>query len=400
MIKRLLTVVLLLALAVTAGSVVGCGGNVPSDAVAKVGDTLILRSDFDKRVQEFATQYQVPSKEEDPEGWAQFEGDVLSYLVTYEMVVQKADGYGVSVTDEEVQTEIDNIVTTYYQGDQEKFNADLVTNNMTLDQLKLNYRESMMMQKVYEKVTGEVPTPTDEAISAFYEESKDSYFVDETRAGRHILIAPGSPETNVSTTTTTAASTPTTSELTDADWAAALATANTVRTKLAAGGDWTALANEYSDDPSSAVNGGDLGEISKGQMVQEFEDAVFSLKLNEISQPIKTTYGYHVIQVTTINAAKQQAIEEVKEEITSALLNEAKTVAWQKWIEDTKAELGVAYQEGMEPTTTTESTSTTVLGETTSTVSGQTGTTVPASSTTTAGETITTAAPTITTAKP
>ena len=132
-----------------------------------------------------------------------------------------------------------------------------------------------------------------------------------------------------------------------------------VRAKLEAGGDWTKLAAEYSDDPSTPDTGGDLGDVSKGTMVQEFEDSVFSLKLDEISQPVKTTYGYHVIQVTAINAAKQYPLEEVKDDITSNLLMTKKSDAWTKWVDDTKAEIGVVYQKGMEPTTTTTGSSTT-----------------------------------------
>ena len=129
--------------------------------------------------------------------------------------------------------------------------------------------------------------------------------------------------------------------------------ANEVRAKLEAGGDWTKLAAEYSDDPSTKDTGGDLGDVSKGTMVQEFEDSVFSLKVDEISQPIKTTYGYHVIQVTAINEAKQYPLEEVKDDITSNLLSTKKSDAWAKWVDDTKVEIGVVYQKGMEPTTTT-----------------------------------------------
>ncbi len=403
MAKRIVVAILLLALAVSAGALAGCGGGLSSDAVAKVGDTLILKSDFDTRVQEFAKQYTVTPKAEDPEGWAKFELDVLEYLVTYQLAAQKAVEYELAVTDEDVQTEVDTIITTYYAGDQEAFNTDLQTNNMTLDQLKLNYKESMLMQKVYEKVTEGITTVPDADLQASYDENKATYFQDETRVVRHILIAPGGPATNPTTTsttepwgattttlgaTTTTESTTTTvvGEPTDADWASALATAEEVRAALQAGGEWADVAAEYSDDPSTKDAGGELGDVYKGQMVQEFEDSVFSLKVEDISAPIKTTYGYHIIQVTAVNAAKQYTLDEVKEEISSNLLSEMKTKAWQKWVEDTKAELGVEYQTGMEPVTTT-------------TVAAPTETTVAPSdttATTAAGETI----GTDTTAKP
>ena len=419
--KRLIVAILLLVLVVAAVAVAGCGGGLPSDAVAKVGNTPILKSDFDKRVTEFAAQYQVASKEDDPEGWAQFQGEVLEYLVTYQLAAQKAPSLGVTVSDAEVQTEIDSIVSQYYGDDQQKFQDDLTKNNLTLDSLKNNYRETMLMQKVYDKVTASITTVPDTDIQAYYDAHKSDYFQDETRTARHILIAPGTSATNPTTTTTAASdsstattgdttttteeSTTTTSELTQSDWDAALATAQEVRAKLVAGGDWKTLAAEYSDDPSTKDSGGDLGEISKGQMVQEFEDAVFSQKLNEISQPVKTTYGYHIIEVTAINAAKQSSLDEVKSDIQSTLLNQKKTDAWQKWVEDTKKEIGVTYAKGMEPTTTTTAASTTTtaaVGGTTppsATSGSDTTAATAASATTTAGETIG-ASDTTTTAKP
>lgn len=410
MTKRLLPVLLLLVLAVSAGAVAGCGGDLPGDAVAKVGDTLIMEDVFNTRVQEFATQYSMTSEEEDPEGWAQFESDVLEYLITYEMVIQKAEEYEITVTDEEVQTEVDNIITSYYGGDETAFTEDLVNYGMTLDQLKLNYEESMLMQKVYEKVTETVAEPTEEEILAYYEANKDYYFTDETRATRHILIMPGTSEKNEPSTTTTApwgssttttiaatdSTTTTTAELTDADWADALAVAEEVRAKLEDGGDWTELAAEYSDDAGTATNGGELGDVAKGEMVEEFENAVFSLAVDDISEPIKTTYGYHVIQVTAITEAKQYTLDDsgIRDDIVSTLTSEAQTEAWNTWLEDTKTELGVIYKTGLEPITTTtaaESTDTTSGGETLTTVSGETTTTAP-------GEAI--EAETTTTAKP
>jgi peptidyl-prolyl cis-trans isomerase D len=74
-------------------------------------------------------------------------------------------------------------------------------------------------------------------------------------------------------------------------------TANTVRDLLVKGGDWNALALQYSTDTGSSSKGGDLGWFPRGQMVTAFEDSAFTLKIGEISLPIKTDYGYHIIQV-------------------------------------------------------------------------------------------------------
>lgn len=373
--KKLVVALFVLAVALSAGVVAGCGGDISGDAVAKVGDVEISEEVFNQRLEKFGAQYGYSEETTDAETWGLFRRDVLEYLVLYEMASQKAKDYGVSVTDEDVQTEIDTIIESYYSGDEEAFNEDLASADMTLDDLKANYKESMLMQKVYEKVTGEVAEPTAEEIAAYYEQNKDGYYVEETRTARHILIAPGGEETNDSTTTE---SSTTTTELTAADWDKALEIAKKVRQLLKDGGDWTELAAKYSDDSGTADSGGDLGAVEKGEMVKEFEDAVFSLELNEISDPVKSAYGYHVIQVTEINEGHQQTLEEVSEDIKNTLLYQKQGDAWKAWIEATKAELKVIYREDMQPTTTV----------------------APDSASTTAGQTITTGAETTTTAKP
>ena len=76
-----------------------------------------------------------------------------------------------------------------------------------------------------------------------------------------------------------------------------LATANTVRQRLINGEDFAKVAAEVSTDTGTKVKGGDLGWFARGSMVPEFDTAAFAQKVGEISQPVKTQFGYHIIQV-------------------------------------------------------------------------------------------------------
>jgi parvulin-like peptidyl-prolyl isomerase len=438
--KKILAVLVVLLLA-SVGLVAGCGGNLPKSAAARVGNIIITQQAFDERIADFAAQYagQVPDKATDAAQYKVFQQDVLEYMITYELASQASTGMKITVTDADVQAELDKVKTSTFGGDQAQFDAALKQQGITLDQLKRSYRESMLLQKVYEEVTKSVTTVPDKDIQAYYDAHKTNYFVAETRTARHILLTPVSGRTDATTSTTTSSSTTsttaasttgssdsssttsdtatatasssttTTSLPTQADWDSALAAAQLVRAQLVAGADWTIEAKMYSDDPGSKETGGDLGTISKGQMVKEFEDAVFSQKKDEISQPVKTAYGYHIIQVTGITEAKQYTLDEVKAEITSTLLNDAKSRAWQAWVKAQKEKVGVVYAQAWVTTTTTTAapTFTTTPGGTATTAAPSSDTTAAPSSdttaapatTTTAGAPLTTAGTTATTAK-
>jgi len=95
--------------------------------------------------------------------------------------------------------------------------------------------------------------------------------------------------------------------------------AKDVLKKIRGGADFSELARKYSDDTTSAENGGSLGEFPKGMMVTEFENALEKLKPGEVSQPIKTSFGFHIIQLQEVKEKRVKPLEEVKEEITQKL---------------------------------------------------------------------------------
>jgi foldase protein PrsA len=279
---------------------------------------------------------------------------VLQNLVLNEIANQEAAKLGFAVTDEEVQAEVDTYVASY-AGDQAAFEADLKAGGLTLDTFKKNLKEGLLRDKVRQEVIKDITSVPDEDVAAYYEANKSSYYVEPSRQLRHILIKPEAADEAAS--------------ITDADWAAALATASEVRAKLVASGDWTALAAEYSDDFATKDKGGDLGTVTEGQKVKEFEDAAFALELDDISQPVKTVYGYELIQATGITVGGEQTLDKVRDQIVAQLLAKAQDEAWNKWLAERLAEAAVIYRDDLRPetTTTTESPTTTVLDATTTT---------------------------------
>ncbi len=98
------------------------------------------------------------------------------------------------------------------------------------------------------------------------------------------------------------------------------AKAKEIADKLAKGGDFAALAKEFSKDPGSKENGGDLGFFAKGQMVPEFEAAAFALEKGKVSAPIKSNFGWHVIKLEDKRLREPPAFEGLKERIVNSLL--------------------------------------------------------------------------------
>src|SRR6516225_627763 len=131
---------------------------------------------------------------------------------------------------------------------------------------------------------------SDADLHAAYEKEKSRLEVPEKRHARHILI-------------------------TGKDDAAALAQAQQVLAQAKAGKDFGALAKQYSQDPGSAQNGGDLGWAERSAFVKPFADALFAMKAGEITGPVKTQFGYHIIRLDEIQASKGKTFEEARPEL-------------------------------------------------------------------------------------
>lgn len=164
---------------------------------------------------------------------------------------------------------------------------------------------------------------SEEALSAAYEMRKAQFADPEKVHARHILIrvGEGAPEAEVKK---------------------AEKSAGDIAAKIRGGEDFIEAAKKYGQDPSAA-QGGDLGFFTREQMVKPFADAAFSLAAGELSAPVRTQFGFHLIKVEEKQAAKQRTLDEVKDELRAALAVEAATEALQA---KTDAVLAAALSNG------------------------------------------------------
>jgi parvulin-like peptidyl-prolyl isomerase len=315
----------------------GCGGSednssedVPNDAVALVGDQEISKEQFEALIAQARASAKQQKRSFPQAGTPEYknlQNQGLEYLIRREQFEQKAEELDVEISDKQVEERLEQLKKQFYGGDDKKFKASLKKLLLTEEQVKNDVRAQLLEEQLFKKVTEDLKV-SDKEIEDFYNKNKSQYQQAATRDVRHILVK-------------------------------TKAKANALHNQLEAGGSFANLAKKNSEDPGSKSQGGKL-TVSQGQTVPPFDKAAFSLKKNELSSPIKTQYGWHIIQpLSEVKKASTTPLPQVKEAIKQQLLSEKKTKEMREWIEGLKDEFDVAYQVGYEPpktqTTTTQS---------------------------------------------
>jgi peptidyl-prolyl cis-trans isomerase D len=180
----------------------------------------------------------------------------------------------------------DSEIEQYYLSNTERY--------MTPEQVKVDYIE-LSLGSIKDSIE------VDESeIEARYQDNLAAYTTPEFRDASHILITVDE----------------------DTDDATALQQVEDIRARIQAGESFAALAKEFSQDPGSAADGGSLGEVGRGEMVPTFEAALFALQPNEISEPVKTGFGWHLIQLHSITGGESRPYESVKGELEDEIKSE------------------------------------------------------------------------------
>ena len=328
-----------LAALVAALALVGCGGSdssgeVPNDAVAVVGDQEISKQQFDALIAQARASAKQQKRDFPKAGTPEhknLQNQGLEYLVRRAEFAQKAEDLDVEVTDKQVDERLEQLKKQFYGGDDKKFKASLEKLLLTEDQVRNDVRAQLLEEALYKKVTEDVKV-SDKEIEDFYNKNKAQYQQAATREVRHILVKNK-------------------------------AKADMLHRQLQGGASFATLAKKNSEDPGSKSQGGKL-TVSQGQTVPPFDKAAFSLKKNQLSEPIKTQYGWHIIQpLSEVKKASTTPLDQVKEAIKQQLVSEKKTTTMREWIEGLKDEFDVNYQVGYAPPSTQTTQTQTTDGE-------------------------------------
>lgn len=272
----LLVLVLVLALSMTACKNENANKKDNENIVAEINDEVITKDElYDRLVEQNGEQ-------------------VLNALISEKIINIEAKKQNIEVSEKDIQDKIDKIVENY--GGEEEFNQAIAYYGYTVENLKKDIGTNIKIKKLLEPKI----SISEEEMKNYFEENKETFNQKEEVRARHILV-----ETEEA--------------------------AKEVLEKLEAGGDFSELAKEYSLDESNKGKGGELGFFGRGQMVAEFEDTAFSLKVNEISEPVKTDYGYHIIEVEEKKEAKEANYEENKDTIKDMLIEEKIPTVYEEW---------------------------------------------------------------------
>lgn len=282
----------------------------PDTVIAKVGDVEILQEQLTVEMayieQILAMQYgeEYASNEEAMNIYNQQKEMVVNYLIETQLVLQDAAALGIEVTDEQLDEEIN--AGKEQLGSEEAFKEYLEYQGMTQEEFGAYLKENMIIGQVLEEVTKDIVI-TDEEVANYYEENKAQFTTGSGAEMSHILV-------------------PTEEE------------AVSIRKEYEEGKDFAELAAQYGTDGTKET-GGSLGfiEYASPDYDADFLAGAKDLGEGEVSQPVKTQFGYHLIKTDNITSEDVVTpLEEVKETIREALEQEKQYEVFNEYIQGLK----------------------------------------------------------------
>jgi foldase protein PrsA len=326
----------LLALAIGATVLVGCGNDVPAGAVAKVGDSTITQDEFDKWLT-IAVKGQgqggttavpdppdyekcvaakkktpVPKGQQQPTDDAlkkqcktEFDNlkrEVMQFLIQAEWVEQEAAERDVKITDKEIESALEDQKKQAFPNDKQ-YNEFLANSGMSEQDVLFRVKLSQLQQKLTEKVTADAKKVSDEDIEAYYAKNKKRFAQPERRDLRVVLTKTE-------------------------------AKAQEAKRALASGDPFKKVVKQYSIDEASKSQNGLLPAVSEGQQEKAFDRAIFAADKGKVEGPVKTQFGWYVFKVEKVTEASQQTLEQSKDTIRNLLRSQREQKALDEFIKN------------------------------------------------------------------
>jgi len=265
------------------------------DVLATVNGEDISRGEFERAVSALEARAggPVPAEQRD-----RVLRDVLDQVIAFKLLSQESAARKIVVPDSDIEGRIDQIRAQF--PNEAAFTSMLAERKLSLEEVKQDARQDMAITKLIEVEIAPKVAVKPEQVTDFYTKNPDQFKEGDSVRASHILIGTGRGADQAARTQ-------------------ARAKAEEVLKEVKAGKDFGALAKEYSSDPGSAANGGDLGFFQQGQMVGPFNDAAFKLAPGEISDIVETEFGFHIIKVAEKKPGRTIPLEEVRPQVEQYL---------------------------------------------------------------------------------
>lgn len=228
--------------------------------------------------------------------------EAMDLMVEQELVRQAAEASGIEVADEEVDAAIAEIRGTFEETP-EAFTRKLETEGYTEDGYREHVKRMIAAMQYLDGIRASVAAVSDEELEAYYRDNEDRLTLPEQVRVRHILLTWKPMGTRD-------------------DRAAIREQMTPILEQARAGADFAELARKHSDDSATAGNGGDTGFFHRGQMTPAFEEAAFALEPGEISDPVETPFGVHILRVEERQPARLLPLEEIREQLRDHIRQE------------------------------------------------------------------------------
>ncbi len=299
------------------------------EVVATYGDKKITREELISLIKEISKSFPgAANKNLDPEIIKVVAPNIVNGMIDKKILLDLAAADGIKPSKEIAVKLFEQSISKVPEKQMEEFKQKLAAEGKTIDTFKEELTQQPMMQEDSaimmwrEKNIDPKIKITEEDVEKFYNEHKDTFSTQETVNASHILVKSKSES--------------------EEDMENARKKCEEIKKEIDEGKiTFEDAAEKYSDCPSGKEAKGNLGKFGKGSMIKEFEDTAFAMKLNEISDPVKTTYGYHLIKVLEHNNSVVTPLADVKTKISDYLKEEEARKEIQKILEEKRKELNV-----------------------------------------------------------
>lgn len=302
---RLVALTVVLVLAATGLAIAVTVGMRRGTAVAAtVNGEVIYASALSGEVTAIALQYGIDVKSKEGEKQrGEITRVVLDQMIEQRLILQKARQVNALATDAQIDAQLAEIKRNF--SSEADFQGALAQRGLTVNALRDRLRTNLTVQNLVGKVTS--VSVTDAEVERYFRQHRREYDQPEQVRASHILLE------------------------SDAE-------ARFVLARLRRGDKFEDLARQYSKDPGSKEQSGDLGFVSRGQLVGEFEKAAFTLRPWQVSGIVKTQFGYHLIKVTGRKDPQPANLAQVRDQIRAQLLSKKREAAFQAWLKRIKAQ--------------------------------------------------------------